>query len=92
MSKLNELPYAQWLEDSLSNVIKSNTQSICIMTKNDNGEIGSGYFNCSVADKILFAGFINHDATIESLAVNGYIDDCEDEDEEDFDMEEDELE
>ena len=87
---LNDLPYAEWLEQSLRNIINKPIQAICIMTKvasddDDLGdEIGSGYWNCTVADKLLFAGFLQQDAMIDTMKANGYIsDDDEEDDEED---------
>lgn len=83
MKDLNKLPYAEWLEQSLQNVISKPVQAICIMTKfasTEEGEddIGTGYYNCSVADKLVFAGFLQQDAMLDSLRANGYIPDDED--------------
>lgn len=88
MNELNKLPYAEWLEQSLKNIIGKSVQAICIITKFENGDTGTGYYDCSVADKILFAGFLQHDAMIDALQANGYIDSDEEtqtfeEDEED---------
>ena len=83
----NDLPYAEWLEKSLQNIASSPIQSICIVAKRTNGEMLTGYYNCSVTDKLLFAGYINQDAMMDSLYANGYIsgeDDDEDDDEEDL--------
>lgn len=89
MNEINKLPYAQWLEQSLQHIVGKPVQAICIMTKFANTEeelgddIGTGYWNCSVADKLLFAGFIQQDAMLDSMRANGYIPDDEDETEED---------
>lgn len=94
MDDLNTLPYAEWLEQSLRNIIGKPVKAICIMTKvagepldeNDTGEeIGSGYWNASVADKLMFAGFLQQDAMLDTMRANGYILDDEDEYEEDED-------
>lgn len=77
---MNNLPYASWLEQSLQNVIGTSVQSICILTKIDTGEIGTGYYNCSVADKLTFAGFLQHDAVLDSLKNNGYLEEDEEDD------------
>ena len=82
MSKLDEIPYARWLEDSLQNIINMQVESICILTKTKTGEVGTGYYETSAADKLLFAGFLHHDAVIDTLKANGVIDE-EDETEED---------
>ena len=72
------LPYAGWLEESLRNLIDTPVESICIITKSTDGEVLTGYYDCSVSDKLLFAGYLNQDAMIETLQVNGYISDDED--------------
>lgn len=93
MNNLNNLPYAQWLEQSLQNIIGKPIEAICILTKvssNDpelGDEIGCGYWNCTTADKILFSGFIQQDAMLDTLRANGFIDDDEDDGGEDNDME-----
>ena len=80
---LNDLPYAEWLEKSLRNLIGKPVEAICIMTKvagDDKelgDEIGSGYWHCSVADKLLFAGFLQQDAMLDTMKENGYLPDDE---------------
>lgn len=85
MEDLKNLPYAEWLEESLQNVVSKPIQAICIMSKFEDGEIGTGYYKCSAADKLLFAGFLQQDAMLDTLKANGYIDDDEDEEDEDID-------
>lgn len=98
MSDLKKLPYAEWLEQSLQNIVTKPVQSICILTKftpdpsddeEDLGdEIGTGYWHASVADKLLFAGFLQQDAMLDTMKANGYIpDDDDEEDEEDHEDE-----
>lgn len=90
MNNLNNLPYAEWLEQSLRNIVGKPVEAICIMTRfadtdDENGDmVGSGYWHCSVSDKLVFAGFLQQDAMLDTMKVNGYIpDDDEDETEED---------
>lgn len=84
MKDLNKLPYAEWLEQSLQNIVGKPVQSICIMTRfaeedEETGDtVGSGYWHCSVADKLVFAGFLQQDAMLDTMKVNGYIPDDED--------------
>lgn len=87
MNNINKLPYAEWLEQSLQNIVDKPVQAICIMTKFESGDVGTGYYNCSVGDKILFAGFIQHDAMRDTLIADGYLEDDE-EDEDDDEQEE----
>ena len=84
MKDLNKLPYAEWLEQSLQNIVGKPVQAICIMTKfadveDGADDIGTGYYNCSVADKLVFAGFLQQDAMLDTMKVNGYIPDDDDE-------------
>lgn len=81
MNDIKKLPYAEWLEESLQNIVDKPVQSICIITKFNTGDTGTGYYECSVADKLLFAGFLQQDAMFDALKANGYIEDDEDEDE-----------
>lgn len=90
MKDLNKLPYAEWLEQSLQNIVGKPVQAICIMTKFANTEegeddIGTGYYNCSVADKLVFAGFLQQDAMLDAMKVNGYIPDDDEIQEEEVD-------
>lgn len=82
---LKDLPYAAWLEQSLQNIVGKPVEAICIMTKvaSDDkelgDEIGAGYWNCTVVDKLLFTGFLQQDAMIDTMRANGYLPDDEDE-------------
>lgn len=82
MNDLSTLPYAKWLEESLQNIVGKPVKAICIMTKFDTDDIGTGYWDCSVADKVLFAGFLQQDAMLDTMKANGYLE----EDEEDEDL------
>ena len=94
MKDLNKLPYAQWLEQSLQNIIGKDIQSMCIIAKYNDPEddpaenlgriVEAGYWNCCMTDKLAFAGFLNQDAMLETMRVNGYISD----DDEDFEEDE----
>ena len=48
--------------------------------------VGTGYYNCTVADKLVFAGFLHQDALLDALKNNGYLE--EDEEDEDGNDEE----
>ena len=80
---LSTLPYTKWLEEAVAGIIGMPVESICILTKYTDGSVQTGYYKCSVNDQLLFAGFINQDAMIETLKVNGQIprEDGEEEDE-----------
>ena len=70
------------MEDiSKLHIVGKPIQSICILTKFESGDIGTGYYECSIGDKILFAGYLQQDAMIETLQVNEYIESDEDDEE-----------
>ena len=73
MKKINELPYAQWLEDALRDLVDMPVESICIMTKFKDGSIANTYYNCNISDKITFAGYVQQDAMIDTMRINGYL-------------------
>ena len=92
MKDLNKLPYAEWLEQSLQNIVGKQVQSICIVTKyvepndpNPEPFIETSYWNTCLGDKLVFAGFLQQDATIDTLKMQGYIPDDEDYEEEEVD-------
>ena len=81
LDEINTLPYAEWLENSLRNLMSMKIESICICTKSEDGGIGTGYWDCSMADKLVFSGIIQQDAMLETLRENGLVPmDEEDED------------
>lgn len=84
MEDISTLPYAQWLEDSLQSIVGKPIQAMCIMTKLETGEVGSGYYNCAMTDKLVFAGFIQQDAMLDTLVANGFVEEETEEDEEDL--------
>ena len=87
MTDLNELPYAEWLEMSLRNLMTMPIDAICICTKTEDGCVGTGYWNASMSDKLIFSGIIQQDAMIETLQSNGMLD-LDEEDEDDYEQEE----
>jgi hypothetical protein len=92
LNEINKLPYAQWLEESLRNIIGKDVQAICILAKYTDPEddpadnlgpiVESGYWNCCMVDKMTFAGFLQQDAMLDTMRANGYISDDESEEEE----------
>lgn len=83
MSDLAKLPYAEWLEQALRNIIGTPVESIAIITQYKGGDICTGYYECSVSDKILFAGYLQQDATLDALRANGLVPDEDDEEDTD---------
>lgn len=83
MTDLNKLPYAKWLEECLHNIVDMPVESICILTKYEGGALGTQYYECSVSDKLLYAGYLQQDAMLDTMRINGYLVDEDDEEETD---------
>lgn len=79
---LKELPYAQWLEDVVQDIVKLPVKGIAISLVLEDGSVYSNYHNIFALDKLTIAGTIQQDAMYDSMRANGLIKDV-DEDEED---------
>lgn len=78
---LNNLPYAQWLEQALRQLMDFPVKGICLIATTENGEIYNNYFQMSMLDKLAVAGVINQDATFDALAANGVVEYADDDEE-----------
>lgn len=81
-NNLNNIPYAQWLETALQELINLPVKGICLSAITETGEAYTNYHNISMMDKLLIAGLIQQDATLDSLAANGIIEYTDEEDDE----------
>lgn len=86
---ITEMPYAKWLEQSLSDISALPIRGIAIVGITEGGDAYTNYYNASMADKLVLSGLINQDAMFDSMAANGIIE-YEDDDEETEDAEENE--
>lgn len=68
-----EQPYAEWLEETLSNISTKPIRSLVMIGITEDGDMYNGYYNASVADKILMSGLIQQDAMIDTLEAAGLI-------------------
>ena len=82
---LSTLPYTKWLEEAVAGIIGMPVDSICILTKYKDGSVQTGYYKASVSDQLLFAGFLNQDAMIGTLKINGLVRTEKSEEEEEID-------
>lgn len=80
-NNITKMPYAQWLEQTLHDISAMPIRGIALMGVTDNGDTYVNYYECSMADKLLIAGLVNQDATLDMLAAQGVIN-YEDEEEE----------
>lgn len=79
---LNEIPYAKFLEQTLQELITMPVKGICLNAVLDTGDIYTAYHNVSMGNKLMIAGIVQQDATLDTLRINGFIGGSE-EDEED---------
>lgn len=87
---LNNIPYTQWLEETLHDIIKLPVQGLALNVVLEDGTIYSNYYKISMMTKLAIAGLIQQDAMYNSLAANGLIKAVdEEEDEEEYGEEED---
>ena len=85
MSKnnLNQLPYAEWLEKALHDVIALPVEGISLTVMLKGGEAYTNYYNINMMHKLTIAGLIQQDAMLDSLAANGLIEYADEEGESD---------
>lgn len=69
----NELPYAEWLENALQELVQFPVRGICMFAIAEDGSIYSNYHEMPMMDKLTIAGLIQTDATTDSLINNGFI-------------------
>ena len=79
---ITEKPYAEWLENILSDICAAPMRALAMIGVTEDGDIYNGYYNASVADKILMSGLIQQDAMIDTLEAAGLINAANGEEEE----------
>ena len=79
---ITEKPYAKWLEEILSDICAAPIRALAMIGITDDGDMFNGYYNTSVADKILMSGLIQQDAMIDTLEAAGLINAANGEEEE----------
>lgn len=70
---LSNIPYAQWLEQTLQEIVKLPVKGICLNAVLEGGEAYTAYHNVTMANKLTIAGLIQQDAMFDALAANGLI-------------------
>lgn len=81
-TNITDMPYARWLEQTLHDISELPVQCIVLAGVLKNNEVYTAYYNTSMGDKLLLAGIINQDATLDTLAAQGLIE-YEEEEEDD---------
>lgn len=76
---LKDLPYAQWLEDTIQDIVHLPVKGIAISLVLEDGSVYSNYHNVFALDKLTVAGTIQQDAMYDSMRANGLIKNADDE-------------
>lgn len=72
-NNITEMPYAKWLEQTLHDISSLPVKGIALLVSTENGDSYTNYYNVSMADKLIMAGLIQQDSTLDMLASNGFI-------------------
>lgn len=75
------LPYTEWLEKTLQELVKFPVKGICICVTTGEGEVYVNYHKISMVDKLVVSGIIQQDAMLDTLAANGVVEYADDEEE-----------
>lgn len=59
--EIKKLPYAEWLEETLQNVIKFNPSRIALVAINDEGKALTAYHKCGWTDLFTASGTLYSD-------------------------------
>ena len=70
MEDIRKKDYASFLEETLKCLVEMPIDGLCIVGKMKGGDIFVNYYKSSMTDKILYAGLIQQDATLDMLRAN----------------------
>lgn len=73
MENIHELRYAAFMENVLQRMIPLPVEGVCILVKMKDGSVFSSYHNSTMMDKILYAGIVQQDVTLDMLKTNSHI-------------------
>ncbi len=73
MENILKKDYAKFMEETLSSMVELPVEGICVITKLKGGGFYANYFNSNINDKIIYAGIIQQDATLDMLKANKLI-------------------
>lgn len=86
MNNISKLPYVQWLEETLQEMVTLPLDAICITAKLQDGSVYTSYSDdCTMNDKVMFAGYIQQDAMMQTLRANFKMKAIEDEENDETD-------
>ena len=73
MSDIRKEPYAEWLEDTLRELVDLHPMSIGIVAINEDGSTGTAYFNIRNRERWVMVQAILQDNVIDFIQVNSDI-------------------
>lgn len=65
-----QLPYAQWLDDTMMQLLEINPVCITINAITDDGEVLSGYWNCNANSRAIIMDAMKNDSLLEYIEDN----------------------
>lgn len=83
-NNFDNIPYAQWLEHTLKDILNLPIRGLSLHAVLDNGDVYTAYHKVGMNDKLIIAGQVQQDAMTDFLKINNFIKN----DEEDADGEE----
>ena len=72
-NNLQNIPYAEFLENTLKELITMPVKGICLNAVLSDGSVYTAYHNVSMNNKLTISGLVQQDANLDFLKVNKYI-------------------
>jgi hypothetical protein len=79
MENIYNKEYAAFMEKTLQQMVRMPVSGICILLKLEDGSICSDYYNSKMMDKMIYAGVIQQDVTMDILKANNMVGNTDDE-------------
>lgn len=73
MENIYDKKYAAFMEKTLQSMVRMPVSGICILLKLEDGAVCSEYYNSKMMDKMIYAGVIQQDVTMDVLKANNQI-------------------
>lgn len=90
-TSITEMPYAEWLEHSLRDIVTFPVRGIALAITTEEGDTYTNYYNASMTDKLVISGLIQQDATLDMMVANGIVEYQDEDEDEDIENDEEEL-
>ena len=82
MGNIYDKDYAPFMEDALQSMVQMPITGICIISRLKDGSVFTQYHNSTPIDKMVYAGVIQQDITMDVLKANNAIGENQDKDKE----------